>query len=163
MENAFTIALASAFLSMRWQIVMFLVDIIVLGLVSEFIKATLFPKKIVVEGEKQKECPRWLGLIFGLIVTMIHITCSYAAFNSFGSDGWYIPGEAIFIWAWFILFFFIQFKALKIVKYLRDKLFPGLKDPSWTKQAKPKKEKERVYSKEEVDAIIAQFASQSTK
>lgn len=163
MENAFFIAMAQSFLEIRWQMIMFFADIIILGTLSEFIKATLFPKKdeTTKASGKFNECPRWLGLIFGILVTLIHIVCSFLAYSAFGTEGWYIPGGYIFAWAWAILFFFLQFKALRIVKWFRDKLFPGLKDPNYVKTQK-NKEKKKSYSKEELEKILANLTSEES-
>ena len=163
MEHAFLLAITNTLLEIRWQLFMFVADILILGFVSEFIKATLFPKmKLNDEGNYVicKGCPRWIGLIFGLVITFIHMSCAYAAYKAFGDEGFLIPGGAIFLWAWGIAFFLLQAKSLKMLKWLRDKLFPGLKDPTYVKpprqpKAKTVKPAKKSYTQEELDAILA--------
>lgn len=130
----FLIGVLDFFRAVGWQLLMFFLCGIAFELAAEFVKATLYPKT----GEK--ECPRWLGAILGLVVTIVYLAMAYAAYGTSGA-GWYIPGGTIFLPVWFLLFYFWQYKAMRMSKWLCTRLFPTLRDPSYTKPRKEKKEK----------------------
>lgn len=140
MENAFLVWVENLLRASGYQILMFFLAGIALELAVEFIKATLYPKtKKDAEGNV-KSCPRWLGMALGAVITVVYLAMAYAAS---GIAGFYIPAGPIFLPVWFILFYVYQFKAIKVSKWLRDKMFPSLKDPDYVKPAKVKKEKEK--------------------
>lgn len=152
MENAFILTLLSYFKQVGWQIVMFILCGVAFELLLEFVKATLYPKD---KDGNAKACPRWLGLLMGAIITAIYLFLAYAAFFAYGKDGgFYIPGGLVFIPVWAILFFFYQYKAVSISKWLCSKLFPSLKNPFYERPKREKKVKEKDLSKEEIDKLI---------
>ncbi len=145
MENAFLLVLSGFLRSVMWQIVMFLLCGIAFELLLEFIKATLFPKD---EKGESRSCPRWLGLVMGAVITAAYLALAYMAFFAFGAEGGFlIPGGLIFIPVWAILFFFYQYKALRLAKWLCSKMFPTLKDPFYKK---PEKKHRERYTEEQV-------------
>ena len=149
MENAFLLVVSGFLRSVVWQIVMFLLCGIAFELLLEFVKATLFPKD---ENGKAKECPRWLGLIMGAVITACYLVLAYTAYFAFGEDnGFLIPGGLIFIPVWSILFFFYQYKALRMAKWLCSKLFPTLKDPFYRK---PERKKPEMFTEEQIREAI---------
>lgn len=125
-------SVVSFFMMVGWQIVMFILCGIAFELAVEFIKATLYPVT------KKKECPRWLGMLLGALITCVYLVMAYVANALFGDDGWYIPGGLVFLPVWFILFYFYQYKAMSFAKWLRNRMFPVLKDPNYNKPHKPK-------------------------
>lgn len=133
-----------------WQLLMFILCGIAFELAVEFIKATLYPKT------KEKECPRALGMALGAAVTVIYLVMAYVAHAAFGDAGWYIPGGIVFLPVWFILFYFYQYKAMVFAKWLRDKMFPVLKDPAHVKPHAPKEKKDKTF-KGFTDAEITQI------
>ena len=152
MESAFILVIAGFLKSVGWQIAMFILCGIAFELLAEFVKATLFPKNS--EGVA-KSCPRWLGLVMGVVITVAYLVLAYTAFFAFGAEaGFLIPGGLIFIPVWAILFFFYQYKALRIAKWLCSKMFPTLKDPFYKK---PEKKKQERYTQEELVAAIEQI------
>lgn len=132
--DVFLFYVAMFFQAIGWQLLMFFLCGIAFELAAEFIKATLYPVT------KQKECPRWLGMVLGAIITGVYLLMAYTAHGLFGDDGWYIPGGFVFLPVWFILFYFYQYKAMSIAKWLRNKMFPTLKDPCYTKPKREKKD-----------------------
>lgn len=143
------------FKSCSWQLLMFILAGVAFELLAEFVKATLYPK------DKGRGCPRWLGMALGAVVTALWAVMAHAADAVYGDSGWYMPGGLIFLPVWAILFFFYQYKAMSVAKWLRDRLFPALKDPSKTK---PKKEKKAPnptgLSQEELEAIANALKAQ---
>lgn len=135
------------FKSIGWQLLMFFLTGIAFELILEFIKATLYPVT------RNKECPRWLGMIMGAMITVVYLMMAYTSNAKFGDAGWYIPGGYIFIPVWFILFFFYQYKAMRIAKCFRNILFPTLKDPSYVKPQKDKN-KDIPLSQDQMDRIM---------
>lgn len=149
MENAFLLMVTAFLKAVVWQIVMFFLCGIAFELFLEFIKASLFPKK---KDEEAKPCPRWLGLIMGVAVTVVYIFLAYSAYFAFGAEGGFlIPGGVIFIPIWSILFFFWQYKALKVAKWLCSRMFPTLKNPFYEK---PKKETKKTPS---IDELVSTY------
>ena len=130
-----------------WQIVMFFLCVIAFELAVEFVKATLYP------ADKGKECPRWLGMLLGALITTVYIVMAYIANATFGDAGWYIPGGFVFLPVWAILFYFYQYKALRVAKWFRDRMFPNLKRP----QDKP--HRKRTALKNLTDDQLSKLAS----
>lgn len=142
---------------MRWFALMFLLSGVALEFLFELVKGLLFPTKTeeqIAAGEKQKDCPRWLGLTFGIAATLIFLASAYCANIFLGPDGWTIPGGLIFSWVWFILFFMWQYVSMRLAKKMRNKLFPTLKNPGYRKEEKKKQETHR-YTNEEIEQMIA--------
>lgn len=142
MENAFVVYFMGILKACGWQIVMFFLTGIAFELAAEFVKATLYPKN------KGKECPRWLGMALGAVITVVYLAMAYMASSL---KGFTIPGGTIFLPVWFIFFYVYQFKAIRVAKWLRDKMFPTLKDPDKSYTKKPK---EKKLTNEELLALL---------
>ena len=96
----------------------------------------------------------------GAVITAAYLVLAYTAFFAFGAEsGFLIPGGLIFIPVWAMLFFFYQYKALRIAKWLCSKMFPTLKDPFYKK---PEKKKQERYTQEELVAAIEQIKQEKS-
>lgn len=146
-----------------WQLIMFLLCGIAFELMIEFVKATLYPATKKDKDGNPVSCPRWLGMSFGAAVTVIYLVMAYLASAVFASiEGWYIPGGFVFLPVYFILFYFYQYKAMRLAKWFRNRLFPSLKDPDYQKPKREKPVKNSSVSEEDIKALLEKMAKENT-
>ncbi len=123
-------------------ILLFIVTGIVFNVFGEFIKKTLFPKitqEEKADGKKQKECPGWLGIVIGVIFTILFLVCTMLAQFTHAAHCALIGGYA-FLPVWAIAYYLWQMAAMKLVKIVMRKICP-LYMTGKPRPPKPKKEK----------------------
>lgn len=150
MEVSFIILVQDAFMQAWVQVLMFFLSGIALELFSEFVKATFYPTKTVTAedgttSEVEREVPRWLGFTLGVVNTVAYLIMAYSAYGSFGDKGCLIPGGFVFFPVWAILFYFWQYAAIRVSKWICRRMFPSLKYPD-----RPKVKKEKVDDSSEM-------------
>lgn len=117
-------------------LLMFFVSGFVFNLLGEVVKKQIFPQDI--EGEAKK-CPKFVGMIVGLVLTFAFIAFASAA-DTNGEIHSAVIGGNWMLPVWFIAFYMYQMCATKVVKAALKKLFPVFMTGH-----KPEKAKKPVY------------------
>ena len=107
-------------------IMMFVLSGIFLSLFMEVIKKQIYPKytdKEKESGKVEKNCPKWVGMLFGILSTIIFTACAIMA-EMFGAVHSSIPGGLWFIPIWFVGFYLWQWLAGKLVKMVLRVMVP---------------------------------------
>lgn len=107
-------------------ILLFFVTGIVFNVFTEVVKKQIWPKYTEEEisaGKKQKSCPEWMGMIFGIFLTIVFIFCTLMAYHS-GVPHCSLIGGYYFIPVWCVAYYIWQMAAMKFVKMVMRKLFP---------------------------------------
>ena len=125
-------------------ILLFVIGGLVFNVFTEIIKKQIFPrltKEELAAGKVQKYCPKWLGMVIGVLETILFTVCVV------GSQFIHTPhcqliGGWFFLPIWFVAFYLWQMACMKVVKKLLMIMCPffmtGDKRP-------PKPQKPKVY------------------
>ena len=118
--EAVTIYLTTLFNESGNLILLFIAGGIVFNVFTEIIKKQIFPKLTAEEsaaGKVQKECPKWLGMIIGIIMTILFTACVIGS-QHLGTPHCQLIGGYFFLPIWFVAFYLWQMACMKIVKKL---------------------------------------------
>lgn len=144
-------------------IIMFFVTGIAFNVLAEFVKKQIFPRRTEEEikaGAVQKNCPKWLGMIIGLVLTAIFIACSLLAHLS-GTAHSMIIGGVFFTPVWFVIYYLYQMAAMRLVKCFLTFVAPGFMTGHGRKKRpqKPIYQVPRGAKVEYVDAVEEEAAT----
>lgn len=126
MVDALNIYFTTLFAESGTLIVLFLLTGIAFNIFSEIIKKQIFPKYTAEElsaGKVQKDCPRWLGMIFGLVLTIVFLACAIGA-NFTNTPHCRLIGGVFFLPVWAVAYYIWQMAAMKLIKLIMKKMFP---------------------------------------
>lgn len=107
-------------------ILLFFITGIVFNVFGEIIKKQIFPVYTAEElaaGKKQKEMPRWVGMIFGIIMTLVFLACALGAYFT-GVPHCRLIGGVWFLPVWCVAYYVWQLGCMKLVKMILRALFP---------------------------------------
>ena len=123
-------------------ILLFGVTGVVFNVFSETIKKQVYPKYTAEElaaGKVQKDMPRWVGMIFGIVSTIVFTACAVGA-SVTGVPHCSLIGGYFFIPVWCVAYYIWQIACMKLVKRILIAMFPKFMTGHGRPQ-KPKKEK----------------------
>ena len=107
-------------------LLMFVLSGIFLSLFMEVVKKQIFPKPTddeIAKGKVEKKCPAWVGMLLGVLNTIIFTACAIMADIGMGAHS-AIPGGLWFVAIWFIGFYLWQWLAGKAVKLFLKRIVP---------------------------------------
>ena len=156
--EAFEYVIRTLMFNSGYFFVMFFVAGLTMNVFAENLKKSLFPKyteEELASGKTQKKCPRWLGLIIGIVILAIFSACAFSA-DYAGVPHCAIPGGVYWYFIWAVAFYFWQMAALKAVKYFFTKIAPLYMTgkPREKKAAKPVYQVPKGSKVEYVDTAI---------
>ena len=140
--EALTIFFTTLFEESGVLMLLFFATGLVFNVFGEIIKKTLFPKITAEEksaGKAQKECPGWLGIVIGAVLTILFLVCTMLAQFTHAPHCALIGGYA-FLPVWAIAYYLWQMAAMKLIKLVMRKICP-LYMTGKPRPPKPKKEK----------------------
>ena len=124
-------------------ILLFFVTGVVFNVFAEIIKKQIFPKYSPEEkaaGKVDREMPRWVGMIFGIFLMIVFMSCAVAA-SLDGVPHCKLIGGNFFIPVWCVAYYIWQLGCMKVVKMVMKALFPRF----MTGKPKEKVVKTKVY------------------
>lgn len=125
-------------------ILLFGVTGIVFNVFSETIKKQIYPKYTEEElaaGKVQKDMPRWVGMIFGIVSTAVFTACAIGA-SLTGAPHCHLIGGYFFAPVWCVAYYIWQMACMKVVKRILCLMFPRF----MTGHGRPaRQKKEKVY------------------
>lgn len=125
-------------------ILLFFVTGIAFNVFGEIVKKQIFPKLTEDEsaaGKKQKDCPRWIGMLIGIALTGVFLACAISA-SLAGMPHCSLIGGMYFVPVWAVAYYVWQIAAMQAVKSIMKLMFPRF----MTGKGRPEKPKKvKVY------------------
>ena len=122
-------------------ILLFFATGIAFNLFGEIIKKQIYPVYTAEElaaGKKQKDMPRWIGMLFGIGMMAVFIACVLGA-SITGVPHCKLIGGVWFLPVWCVAYYVWQLGCMKMVKFILRLMFP--KFMTGHKPQKPQKPK----------------------
>ena len=122
-------------------ILMFVITGPVFNVFVETIKKQIFPKyteEEIAAGKKQKECPRWVGMLFGIFLTHAFTALAIGA-SVTATPHCTLIGGFFFLPVWAVAYYIWQMGCMRVVKMIMRKMFPSFM--TGHKPKKPQKTK----------------------
>ena len=107
-------------------ILMFIITGVVFNVFAEIVKKQIFPKLTEEElaaGKVQKECPAWIGMIIGVVLTIVFLACAIGAYITV-TPHCQLIGGFFFTPVWAVAYYVWQMACMKLVKGIMTLLFP---------------------------------------
>ena len=141
-------------------ILLFFVTGIVFNIFAEIIKKQIFPAyspEELAAGKVQKEMPSWIGMLFGIFLMIVFISCAVAASMS-GTPHCKLIGGNWFLPVWCVAYYVWQMVCMKLVQMVMKILFP--KFMMGNKPQKPPKPK---YIRVPADSVVVEDTSEEIR
>ena len=132
-------------------ILLFVVTGIVFNIFGEIIKKQIYPVYSAEElaaGKKQKEMPRWIGMLFGIAMMILFLLCTMGAYLT-AVPHCTLIGGVWFLPVWAVAYYVWQMGCMKVIKMIMKALFP-----KFMTGHKPQKPPKPRYIKVPADSVV---------